>query len=224
MDNSISIENNLINSILGLPNAPLILRKVSAALEKEKEKRIAFYNEITEQIKAEFINGEIIIHSPVIKLHNEITSNVHRLIDAYVYENDLGFVGVEKILIQLTRNDYEPDVCFFNKQKASTFKDKQKFFPAPDLIVEVLLKSTAKRDRGIKFQDYEAHGVTEYWIIDPENKILEQYVLKNKQYELVTKSKSGKIILEAINGLDFPVAALFSRHDNYAAIKQILGK
>ena len=68
MDNSASIENNLINSILGLPNAPLILEKVNAALDVEREKRIAFYNEITEQVKAEFINGEIIIHSPVIKL------------------------------------------------------------------------------------------------------------------------------------------------------------
>ena len=106
------------------------------------------------------------------------------MIDAYVYEKDLGFVGVEKILIQLTRNDYEPDVCFFNKQKTTNFKDQQKFFPAPDLIVEILSKSTAKRDRGIKFQDYEAHGVIEYWIIDPKNKTFEQYVLKNKQYEL----------------------------------------
>ncbi|MFK7981012.1 MAG: Uma2 family endonuclease, partial [Saprospiraceae bacterium] len=178
--------------------------------------------EITEQIKAEFINGEIIVHSPVIKLHNDISSNAHRLIDAYVFERDLGFVGIEKILIQLTRNDYEPDVCFFDKQKTNQFKDNQKFFPAPDLIVEVLSKSTEKRDRGIKFKDYEAHGVTEYWIIDPKNKTIKQYVLKKNKYELVTKSTSEKVFSKALTGLDFSVAALFSRKENYAAVKAIL--
>lgn len=224
MNHSLSIENELINSILELPNAPLLLEKVTAALDVEKEKRTAFYNEITEQVKAEFINGEIIVHSPVIKLHNDISSNAHRLIDAYVFEKDLGFVGVEKILIQLTRNDYEPDVCFFDKNKAKQFKDNQKFFPAPDLIVEVLSKSTERRDRGIKFKDYEAHGVTEYWMIDPKSKTIEQYILKNKQYELITKSNSGDIFSQAIKGLDFSVAALFSRKENYALVKRILGK
>ena len=157
-------------------------------------------------------------------MHNDISSNAHRLIDAYAFEKDLGFVGIEKILIQLTRNDYEPDVCFFNKQKANTFKDSQKFFPAPDLIVEVLSKSTAKRDRGVKFKDYEAHGVTEYWIIDPKNKTIEQYVLKNKKYQLIIKSASGKVSSQALKGLNFVVAALFSRKENYAAVKKILGR
>ncbi|MEY4539280.1 MAG: hypothetical protein RLZZ306_1037, partial [Bacteroidota bacterium] len=30
--------------------------------------------------------------------------------------HQLGFVGIEKIMITLTRNDYEPDICFFKKE------------------------------------------------------------------------------------------------------------
>lgn len=217
-------EVSLIHEILELPNAPMIVQRVHTALEKEKEKRGKFYNDISEQEKAEFINGEIIIHSPVVKIHNEISSNVYRLIDAYVFEKNLGFVGIEKILIKLTRNDYEPDVCFFNKEKSKAFKDSQKFFPSPDLIVEILSKGTEKRDRGIKFQDYQAHEVTEYWIIDPGKKIIEQYVLANSSYVLKVKSNSGVIASMAIQGLKFSVSALFDRKDNYTEIRKILGK
>ena len=53
---------------------------------------------------------------------------------------------------------------------------------APDLIVEVLSPSTAKRDRGYKKDLYERSGVKEYWIVDPMNKAIETYLLKNGKF------------------------------------------
>lgn len=46
---------------------------------------------------------------------------------------------------------------------------------APELVVEVLSPSTARRDRTEKFDLYERHGVGEYWIIDPRDKLVEVY-------------------------------------------------
>ena len=69
-------------------------------------------------------------------------------------------------MITLTRNDYEPDICFFRKDKSDNFTEDQVLFPAPDLVIEVLSDSTEKRDRGVKFKDYQAHKIEEYWIID----------------------------------------------------------
>ncbi len=222
MQSSLNLEGSIIKAILNLPNTPLILQKINASLADERKKREQFYNEITDQVKAEYINGKIIVHSPVVKIHNVICGNAYRLLETYAYKYDTGFVGFAKILIQMTRNDYEPDVCFFNKNKSEKFKDDQKFFPVPDLIVEVLSKSTEKRDRGVKFQDYQAHGVTEYWIISPKEKIIEQYILNGKEFELITKSKTGEIISKAIKGLTFSVPALFERTANHLAIKTIL--
>jgi Uma2 family endonuclease len=68
-------------------------------------------------------------------------------------------------------------VCFFDNAKASTFQPEQMIHPAPDFVVEILSTSTEARDRGIKFEDYAAHGVREYWLVDPEGETLEQYLL-----------------------------------------------
>ncbi len=57
-------------------------------------------------------------------------------------------------------------------------------YGAPDLIVEVLSPSTARRDRGDKKTLYEQHGVQEYWIISPDEKSVEVYLLKDGKYEL----------------------------------------
>ncbi|MEO1655150.1 MAG: Uma2 family endonuclease, partial [Bacteroidota bacterium] len=189
----------LITQILERPDAPKIIQEVSQRLEEEAKKRKHFYDEISEYEKAEFINGEIIIHSPVKKEHNDVSSSLHALFSAYVKKHQLGYLGYEKIMISLSRNDYEPDICFFKAEKAQDFKKGQSLFPAPDLVVEVLSPKTASNDRGIKYEDYQAHGILEYWIIDPSQQLLEQYRLNtDQQYELILKAHQGKISSEAL--------------------------
>ncbi len=46
---------------------------------------------------------------------------------------------------------------------------------APDMVVEVLSKSSARRDRILKLQKYQSAGVREYWLIDPESNTLHMY-------------------------------------------------
>ncbi len=59
----------------------------------------------------------------------------------------------------------------------SRLTDDQLLFPAPDFIVEILSKGTASVDKGVKKTDYAAHGVREYWIIDPIRQRIGQYIL-----------------------------------------------
>ena len=64
----------------------------------------------------------------------------------------------------------QPDICYFGPPKAATIQPEMLYYPAPDLIVEVLSKSTQKNDREVKFEDYAVHNVSEYWIIDPTSR------------------------------------------------------
>src|SRR5690606_25900837 len=183
--------NITVEKTMEMPNAVLFARQLDVALKKEQKKRQHFYSIIDENKKMEFINGEIYFQSPVKLRHNSAMLALAKLLHTYTAVNKLGYVGAEKLLVSLTRNDYEPDVCFFGNEKAKKFKAAQMQFPAPDLVVEVLSKTTEAHDRGIKFTDYAAHGVSEYWIVDPENETLEQYGLDDGEYELIIKSKDG---------------------------------
>ena len=148
-----------VEKILALPNAPQQINALYDAMQAEKQRRHDFRQWITPSIKAEFINGEVILHSPVRKRHFSVTDLLSSLLSFYVRAKKLGRVATEKALIALTRNDYEPDLVFFSTEKYATFTEEQMLFPAPDFVVEILSKSTASKDRGIKKQDYAAHGI-----------------------------------------------------------------
>ncbi len=211
-----------LNQILEMPNAALLAERLQSALEEEREKRRHFYEIVDENKKMEFINGEVIFQSPVKIEHNSTTGLLYSLLRVFVTKNDLGFVGIEKILVSLTRNDYEPDVCYFGKAKSEKFERGQMQFPAPDLVVEVLSKSTAEKDRTIKFKDYEAHGVSEYWIVDPVNETVEQYYLQNEKYELLLKAKDGTINSIVLPDFKVQIRAVFDERTNLEELKKLI--
>ena len=56
---------------------------------------------------------------------------------------------------------------------------------APDWIIEILSKGSSKRDMNIKYELYRESGVSEYWIVYPEEQAIHQFVLDgNKNYQL----------------------------------------
>ena len=203
------MKETIVSDIMNSPRAPMILEELQQAWAKEQLRRPRFYEEMNEEQKAEFIQGEVIVHSPARKRHLDAAGNIYKLLDLYVKRHQLGEVFSKKALIQLTRNDFEPDVCFFTLERSEQFEEDQLFFPAPDLVVEVLSDSTKHRDWGVKLEDYQLHGVEEYWIVDAQQKVIEQYHLEANQYQLITKTSEGHVRSFAIQDLVLPVAAIF---------------
>ena len=150
---TITLDSEL-KQLLESPRLPFIARKIDAVLADEAKRRQRFYAQINEGDKAEFINGQVFFHSPVKLRHNANSKRLLVLLDAYVTLHDLGYVGYEKIMVSLTSNDYEPDICFFGRVKAAKLTPNQMRFPTPDLVVEVLSETTQAFDRGVKFDDY----------------------------------------------------------------------
>jgi Uma2 family endonuclease len=211
-----------LTSILKSPCLPEIAATLNARLHFESIKRERFYDEMTDEQKVEFIDGEIIMHSPAMSRHLRAKLNLAILMDSYVIRHELGIVYDEKCLCVFPRNDYEPDVVFFGPEKSSTIVPRTMKFPIPDFVAEVLSDSTERRDRGVKFEDYEAHGVAEYWIIDADAEIVEQYAIVNDQFQLILKSGTGEIVSRAVAGFSIPVRAIFDAPVNLATLKNIL--
>ncbi|OQX97828.1 MAG: hypothetical protein B6I20_11905 [Bacteroidetes bacterium 4572_117] len=206
------------------PTLKLLMGEMAKKLNTEQKLRKNFYDELTPNVKAEFINGKVIMHSPVKLRHSQASDNLFRLVSTHVLKNNLGAIHHEKLLIKLTRNDYEPDICFFKTAKSKHFEAEQMLFPAPDLVVEVLSPSTEKTDRTTKYEDYAAHGVEEYWIVSSEKQTIEQYLLTETGYELNIKSKTGTVKSIAIEQFEIPVRAIFDEAVNLKALSEMLNK
>ncbi|MEO0445118.1 MAG: Uma2 family endonuclease [Verrucomicrobiota bacterium] len=189
--------------------------------EREQVRRRQFYEEMMPEQKIEFIDGEVILHSPAKSRHLDVTKFLLKLIDTHVELHPLGTVNVEKCLIVFSRNDYEPDLVFFGKEKEALIDEETMKFPVPDFVVEVHSPSTEKRDRGVKYEDYESQGVQEYWIVDAEAAVVEQYVLGSKgRFELKLKAGSGVLSSPVLPGFSVAVEALFERDKNLVALRK----
>ncbi len=104
-----SVLENIVNS----PKLRIYSKEIDDILNEEQKRRKEFYETMKEGDKVEFINGEIVFNSPVKLEHNKYQKLLLNLLDNHVRIQRLGYVGNEKLMISLTRNDYEPDIFFF---------------------------------------------------------------------------------------------------------------
>ena len=133
--------------------------------------------------EVEIINGEaVMMASPTIN-HIFIAGNIHTLFNVYLRgKRCVPFPDGTTLFLE-SGEEYKPDmmvVCDPDKMK-----ETDGVHGAPDLAVEVLSPGTWRNDRGHKKDVYEKHGVREYWIVDPTNRVVEQYALENGRFVLL---------------------------------------
>ena len=76
----------------------------------------------------------------------------------------------------------QPDICVICDPDKL---DEQGCNGAPDWIIEIVSKSSSKKDAQIKHALYAESGVTEYWLVFPYETIVQQFVLNDEgQYQL----------------------------------------
>ncbi|MGH7959767.1 MAG: Uma2 family endonuclease, partial [Opitutaceae bacterium] len=208
--------------LLDSPQLPRIIAELSEVLTAERQRREKFYDEVTEDRKIEFIHGQVIMHSPARHSHIQASDNLLMLLKTFVSLHDLGEVHHEKCLVVFPRNDYEPDLCYFSKAKAAAFTAALMKFPPPDFVVEVLSPTTEGNDRGVKFEDYAAGGVTEYWLVDPDARRVEKHLNRGGEFGPAEIAQSGaEIASAAVLGVRIPVDAIFDRAANLAALRRL---
>lgn len=127
---------------------------------------------------AEWVNGEVIVLAPASNRHQDLCDFLAFLLRAYVEAKDLGVVRTAPFSMYLPdlERAREPDVLFLAKENLGRLKETYLEGPA-DLVVEILSSDSRLRDRGEKFAEYEMGGVREYWIIDPDEKRADFYIL-----------------------------------------------
>ncbi len=143
--------------------------------------------------------------APMIK-HQSISNKIARQLDE-IFENCKRCKALLPIDWKLAIDTVvQPDnlvICNENLDKAYITK-------APKIIFEVLSKSTAKKDEGIKFRLYESEGVNYYILVNPDEKMAKAYSLRDGKYIKIGDFIDEKLTFE-LNECDKPLEFDFSK-------------
>jgi Uma2 family endonuclease len=214
---------SILEPILHSPLLPDYVEELTNYLRLENEKRLAFYEWLDEDTKAEFIDGEIIIHSPAREIHIMALDNMGEQVKAFVVKNNLGIVRKEQALVRMRRSDVMPDLLFFGNDKAVDIIANTKIYPIPEFVAEVLSPATEKNDRKKKFVEYALNGVKEYWIVDADKKKVEQYILFGSEYKLKKEYDEEEAIeCVVLKNLTIEVSTIFNEKESQQAILKII--
>jgi Uma2 family endonuclease len=70
------------------------------------------------------------------------------------------------------RHGYQPDLSWFPVKQCAPAGQRAFFSGLPAIVVEALSPSTRRIDLVRKRGDYEALGIPEFWIIDPDTEVI----------------------------------------------------
>lgn len=84
--------------------------------------------------------------------------------------------------VELSRhNVFQPDVLVILNEHLDRVQ-KKRIVGAPDLVVEIISPSSVVADCIVKRDAYKRAGVPEYWLVDPQQKTIEVFVLEHGSY------------------------------------------
>lgn len=160
-----------------------------ATLSRPKAKRRWTYDEFAAEspetnLPTELWDGEVIMSAAPRPTHQRIAARAWRHLDGFVNARKLGEVFISPLDVVFSGGQaVQPDVVFVSSAKKAIILDDC-VRGVPDLLVEVISEGTRRRDRIDKKALYEQFGVAEYWIIDPDSRLIEVFALLHGSYQL----------------------------------------
>ena len=138
------------------------------------------YLRLPDDQRVELIDGVFYDMAAPTTIHQSIAGFLHKkFLDFVMANKGPCFPFISPVDVQLDCDDrtvVQPDVlvvCDRTKYKNG------RVFGAPDLVIEVLSPSTRRKDMQLKMYKYAGAGVREYWMVDPEKKLVVQYDLEH---------------------------------------------
>ena len=120
--------------------------------------------------------------------HQSISSDLHRQIANYLVNNPCQVFASPFDLRLPETVERDEETTFVVQPDIVVICDKAGlkgtgYYGTPSLLIEITSPATGKMDRLYKFNKYEKAGVKEYWIVEPDLKIVSVFVLQdNKRY------------------------------------------
>ena len=159
----------------------------------------------------ELLDGELILVGSPNEDHQIACVELGTQMHSFVKEHDLGRVFFAPFDVLFSDTDVvQPDLLFVSKDRHH-IRTPANIQGAPDLVVEVLSPSSSRRDWGYKRELYARHGVWEYWIIDPTNRIVSVMTLQDGVLEIdQTLTEDNTARSSVLEGFEVNLVEIFA--------------
>jgi Uma2 family endonuclease len=122
-----------------------------------------------EDLKCEYLDGELIVHSAASLGHEEFGLFVGAMLREFVTSRRLGRVFGPNTGMQLGERRFSPDVSVLLASSYGRIRD-ERVIGFVDLAVEIISPSTRAYDFGRKLAAYREGRVGEIWLIDRDRR------------------------------------------------------
>ncbi len=175
----------------------------------------------TNDIWAEWENGEIIYMSNPSLRHQDISDFLTAILRFFVEANQLGRVisAPFQLKFDFRKSGRQPDIMFVSNANADKIK-KQYVEDTADLVIEIILPESRTRDKADKFYEYEQAAVKEYWLIDPDRKRAEFYTLGDDGFFNFEVPENGVFKSKVLAGINLKVDWL--RQETLPTLMEVL--
>lgn len=195
------------------------------AKKAQEKKKVSFeeFLVLTDGKKAEWVDGEIVYMAAVSIRHELLFQFLLTILNLYVKRNSLGIVLGSDTSMKLEegRRGREPDILFLINERTNLLRENY-LDGAADLVVEIVSPESIGRDRGEKFVEYEAAGIREYWLIDPQREQAEFYRLEEDlRYHLVSTDSDGIFRSDVIQGFWLRVEWLWTLPNELDVLREL---
>lgn len=158
----------------------------------------------------ELVEGRLEVLPVPTFYHQKLVAFLYTILNAYVKEHGLGEVVFAPMPVHLSKQHYrEPDVVFVRPERIAG----REYPELADLVMEVVSADAESRQRDLeeKRRDYALAGIPEYWIVDPQTKIVTVLALEGSAYRVHGEFKPGGQATSALlPGFLVDVTALFA--------------
>jgi Uma2 family endonuclease len=161
----------------------------------------------------ELLDGAILMTPPSRFPHSAVAVRIVVALDRHARSTDGGLVQESSANFELPAGDLlEPDVTYISATRLAAGPKPERnrdLLVVPDLVVEVLSPSTARRDRTDKKSAYERAGVDEYWLVDTQRCELLIFMREGATFGEPVIVRSGPVASRVAPSLDLTVEELF---------------
>ena len=180
------------------------------SITDRKKITYADYLKIDDNNRYEIFNGELCMVPAPSTNHQSVSRNLEFLIWSFVKQKGLGNVFDAPIDIVFDDDEvFQPDIVFIKSENQSII-GKNAIQGIPDLIVEIVSPSSTFYDTIEKKDIYRKYGVKEYWIIFPDEKVIEVLSLEKGEYlEFCKSKKEGIVKSKILEGLEIDSKDVF---------------